>query len=167
MHLTRKSRLWDSQICNNNNLKWFGICYSITWSTSGGPKFHNNGFWRPWSWPITHKNTHIMALLGVGCSPILMASYYIFARNYSPKIFATLAAIFLGIGSSGTLIGASPLTYFVGILGWREAVELIGMFTIIISVFLLFTVKNPVKKKAKKRIDFRFHFGPPEAPQIA
>ena len=87
-----------------------------------------------------------MALLGVGCSPILMASYYIFARSYSPKIFATLAATFLGIGSLGTLIGASPLTYFVGILGWREAVELIGIFTILISAFLLFTVKNPVKK---------------------
>ena len=84
-----------------------------------------------------------MALLGVGCSPILMASYYIFARNYSPKIFATLAATFLGIGSLGTLIGASPLTYFVGILGWRETVELIGIFTIFISLFLLFTVKNP------------------------
>ena len=84
-----------------------------------------------------------MALLGVGCSPILMASYYIFARNYSPKIFATLAATFLGIGSLGTLIGASPLTYFVGILGWRDAVELIGIFTISISLFLLFTVKNP------------------------
>ena len=87
-----------------------------------------------------------MALLGVGCSPILMASYYIFARNYSPQIFATLAATFLGIGSLGTLIGASPLTYFVGILGWREAVELIGIFTLLISAFLLFTVKNPVKK---------------------
>ena len=87
-----------------------------------------------------------MALLGVGCSPILMASYYIFVRNYSPKIFATLAATFLGIGSLGTLIGASPLTYFVGILGWREAVELIGIFTILISAFLFFTVKNPVKK---------------------
>ena len=87
-----------------------------------------------------------MALLGVGCSPILMASYYIFARSYSPKIFATLAATFLGIGSLGTLIGASPLTYFVGILGWREAVELIGIFTILISASLLFTVKNPVKK---------------------
>ena len=87
-----------------------------------------------------------MALLGVGCSPILMASYYIFARNYSHQIFATLAATFLGIGSLGTLIGASPLTYFVGILGWREAVELIGIFTILISAFLLFTVKNPAKK---------------------
>ncbi len=87
-----------------------------------------------------------MALLGVGCSPILMASYYIFARNYSPKIFATLAAAFLGIGSLGTLIGASPLTYFVGTLGWRQAIELIGIFTILISFFLLFTVKNPVIK---------------------
>ena len=92
------------------------------------------------------NSSHInlsMALLGVGCSPILMASYYIFARNYSPKIFATLAATFLGIGSLGTLIGASPLTYFVDILGWRDAVELIGIFTIFISLFLLLTVKNP------------------------
>ena len=64
-----------------------------------------------------------MALLGVGCSPILMASYYIFARTYSPKVFATLAATFLGIGSLGTLIGASPLTYFVGIFGWREGTD--------------------------------------------
>ena len=87
-----------------------------------------------------------MALLGVGCSPVLMASYYIFARTYSPKVFATLAATFLGIGSLGTLIGASPLTYFVGLVGWREAVEVIGLFTILISVLLLFTVKNPVLK---------------------
>ena len=84
-----------------------------------------------------------MALLGVGCSPILMASYYIFARTYSPKVFATLAATFLGIGSLGTLIGASPLTYFVGLVGWREAVEVIGLFTILVSVLLLFTVGNP------------------------
>lgn len=87
-----------------------------------------------------------MALLGVGCSPILMASYYIFARSYSPKLFATLAATFLGIGSLGTLIGASPLTYFVGIVGWRKSVELIGIFTIFVSVLLIFTVKNPVLK---------------------
>ena len=87
-----------------------------------------------------------MALLGVGCSPVLMASYYIFARTYSPKIFATLAATFLGIGSLGTLIGASPLTYFVNIVGWREAVEFIGIFTILVSVLILFTVKNPVLK---------------------
>ena len=89
-----------------------------------------------------------MALLGVGCSPILMASYYIFARTYSPKIFATLAATFLGIGSLGTLIGASPLTYFVNIVGWREAVEFIGIFTIFVSVLLFFTVKNPLKNDA-------------------
>ena len=46
----------------------------------------------------------------------------------------------------GTLIGASPLTYFVSIVGWREAVELIGIFTILVSALLLFTVKNPVLK---------------------
>ena len=34
-----------------------------------------------------------MALIGIGCSPVLMASYYIFAREFPPARFATLAAV--------------------------------------------------------------------------
>ena len=62
------------------------------------------------------NHTHInlsMALLGVGCSPILMASYYIFARTYSPKVFATLAATFLGIGSVSYTHLTLPTTPYV------------------------------------------------------
>jgi hypothetical protein len=46
--------------------------------------------------------TLAMALIGVGCSPVLMASYYIFARHlFSPAVFGTLAAMTIGIGSPG------------------------------------------------------------------
>jgi hypothetical protein len=41
-----------------------------------------------------------MALIGVGCSPVLMASYFIFARSFSPAVFGTLAAMTIGIGSA-------------------------------------------------------------------
>jgi hypothetical protein len=34
-----------------------------------------------------------MALIGIGCSPVLMASYYIFARQFPAAQFATLAAV--------------------------------------------------------------------------
>jgi MFS family permease len=93
----------------------------------------------------THINLS-MALFGIGCSPVLMASYYIFVRSYSPKVFSTLAAAFLGIGSLGNLLGSSPLTYFVGIFGWREVVAFIGIITILISIFLLVAVKDPPVK---------------------
>ena len=98
----------------------------------------------------THLNLS-MALFGVGCSPVLMASYYIFVRSYSPKVFSTLAAAFLGIGSLGNLLGSSPLTYFVGIFGWREVVSFIGIITIVISIFLLVAVKDPPVKYEKNK----------------
>jgi predicted MFS family arabinose efflux permease len=92
-----------------------------------------------------------MALFGIGCSPVLMASYYIFVRSYSPKVFSTLAAAFLGIGSLGNLLGSSPLTYFVGIFGWREVVAFIGIITIVISIFLLVAVKDPTVKYERNK----------------
>ncbi|MEO0866174.1 MAG: MFS transporter, partial [Pseudomonadota bacterium] len=49
-----------------------------------------------------------MALIGVGCSPVLMASFYIFAREFDPAKFATLAALMIGIGTIGNLISSYP-----------------------------------------------------------
>ncbi|GAW36433.1 major Facilitator Superfamily protein [Roseovarius sp. A-2] len=37
-----------------------------------------------------------MGLIAVGCSPVLMASYYIFARQFPPVRFTTLAALMRG-----------------------------------------------------------------------
>ena len=50
-----------------------------------------------------------MALIGIGCSPVLMAAYYIFARIYSPAVFGTLAGAVIGFGSLGNILGAAPL----------------------------------------------------------
>ena len=43
-----------------------------------------------------------MVLIGIGCSPVLMASYFIFARQFSPAVFGTLAGVIIGIGSWAT-----------------------------------------------------------------
>ncbi|MGB3280455.1 MAG: MFS transporter, partial [Pseudorhodobacter sp.] len=34
-----------------------------------------------------------MGLIGVGCSPVLMANYYIFARQFSARVFGSLAGL--------------------------------------------------------------------------
>ena len=60
-----------------------------------------------------------MFLIGIGCSPVLMASYYIFARQYPPARFATLAALMLGVGSAGNLVASYPTALAVDLFGWR------------------------------------------------
>ena len=62
-----------------------------------------------------------MGFIGVGCAPVLMASYYIFARQFPPAQFATLAALMLGVGSIGNLVAAWPMAWAAETMGWRAA----------------------------------------------
>ncbi|THD73889.1 MFS transporter [Thalassobius vesicularis] len=84
-----------------------------------------------------------MGLIGVGCSPVLMASYYIFARNYPARVFATLAAVLLGVGSLGNLLGALPMARAAEVLGWRETLFGLAAVSAVVALGLLVTVKDP------------------------
>ena len=84
-----------------------------------------------------------MLLIGIGCSPVLMASYYIFARTCSPKIFATLAATIIGIGSIGNLAGSVPLVWVVQSYGWRETLWGLSVFSALLAITALVFVRNP------------------------
>ena len=79
-----------------------------------------------------------MGLIGIGCSPVLMGSYYIFARMYDPKIFASLAALMIGVGSFGNLAGAAPLAFATDLFGWRSTMLALGLISALISVGLFF-----------------------------
>lgn len=84
-----------------------------------------------------------MVLIGIGCSPILMASYYIFARVYSPKVFGTLAGVVIGIGSLGNLAGSVPLATAVEGFGWRETLAGLAVVTLIVSIAIAVWVRDP------------------------
>ncbi|MBC6442593.1 MAG: MFS transporter [Rhodobacteraceae bacterium] len=86
-----------------------------------------------------------MALIGVGCSPVLMASYYIFARAHAPALFATLAGVTLGIGTFGNLAGSLPLTFAVEVVGWRNTMRGLAVLTGIIAIGIFVFVKDPPK----------------------
>ena len=89
-----------------------------------------------------------MALIGVGCSPILMSSYYIFARIYAPAVFGTLAGIVIGVGSLGNILGAAPLIWTVEALGWRETLFGLAAITLLVALALYVFVKNPPSARA-------------------
>jgi predicted MFS family arabinose efflux permease len=84
-----------------------------------------------------------MVLLGVGCAPILMASFYTFARVYPPAVFATLAGAVIGFGSLGNLASAWPLAATAEAMGWRAAVLVLAGVTVATALALLRFVEDP------------------------
>lgn len=92
-----------------------------------------------------------MGLIGLGCSPVLMASYYTFARMYRPAVFASLAAIVLGVGTLGNLAGTVPLTLLVEAIGWRETLWALSAATAAIAVALVFTVQDPPRVETEQK----------------
>ncbi|WP_299553604.1 MFS transporter [uncultured Tateyamaria sp.] len=89
-----------------------------------------------------------MALIGIGCSPVLMASFYIFAREFDPGRFATLAALMIGIGTIGNLISSYPMAFAVDTMGWRLSMWALAGVTAIVAIGVLLSVRDPSKADA-------------------
>lgn len=95
-----------------------------------------------------------MALIGVGCSPVLMAAYFIFSKAYAPARFATLAAVMIGVGSLGNLAGSYPLTAVSQAIGWRMTLWCLSAASVAIAILTLAYVKNPETPQTQARGSF-------------
>lgn len=87
-----------------------------------------------------------MALIGVGCSPVLMAAYLILTRSFPPAAFATLAGAIIGIGSLGNIGAALPLTLAVGAFGWRAAMWGLAGVTLAVAAAVALLVRDAAPK---------------------
>jgi len=84
-----------------------------------------------------------MAMIGAGCSPALMASYFIFAREYPPARFATLAALMLGVASVGNLIASWPMAVAAETIGWRAALGGLAVASVAVAAGIFALVRDP------------------------
>ncbi|MEZ5910926.1 MAG: MFS transporter [Paracoccaceae bacterium] len=84
-----------------------------------------------------------MALIGIGCSPVLMAAYYIFARAFRPALFATLAGGMIGLGSLGNIAGSLPLARAAEAFGWRGTMAALAVLTLVTALTIRALVRNP------------------------
>ena len=84
-----------------------------------------------------------MALIGLGMSPVLMASYFIILRTYPPAIFASFAGAFVAFGSLGNLFGTIPLAAAVEWIGWRHSMQVVGGLTLIGAASIWIFVRDP------------------------
>jgi MFS family permease len=86
-----------------------------------------------------------MVLIGIGCSSVLMSSYYIFARTYSPAVFGTLAGMVVGIGSLGNIGASLPLSWAVEAWGWRNTVWGLAAVTLVAALVIYALVRDPAR----------------------
>jgi MFS family permease len=95
--------------------------------------------------------TVAMALIGVGCAPVLMASYFIFARTYSAAVFGTLAGVMIGVGSMGNIASSLPLAAVVEEFGWRMTLWGMAGITAVVALALLVVVRDPPRVEGAGR----------------
>lgn len=84
-----------------------------------------------------------MALIGVGCSAVLMAAFYILARRYPPRRFAMFASWFVAIGLSGGVLGSAPLAFATDAFGWRAVMAGLAGVTMLAVLAVALWVRDP------------------------
>ncbi len=87
-----------------------------------------------------------MALIGAGCAPVFMGSLFIFARLIPPERFGMVVSLFVGFGSIGNLMGATPLTLAVQAFGWRGTMAAIMVIFALIACLVWLIVRDPPRK---------------------
>jgi len=95
--------------------------------------------------------TLAMMLIAVGCSPVLMASYFILARMYPPAAFGTLAGLVIGLGTFGNIAGSAPLAWAATAFGWRATLWGVAAVTLVIAALLMATIKDPPREAGGAR----------------
>jgi MFS family permease len=84
-----------------------------------------------------------MAMIGVGCAPVLMASVFIFSHSFSPARLAVLISTVIGIGSLGNVVGAAPLAAAAQAFGWRGVMIGLSLIALATAVAILLWVRDP------------------------
>lgn len=92
-----------------------------------------------------------MILIGAGCAPVLMASYYIFARTYPAAVFGTLAGAVIGFGSLGNVAASVPLSAAVAAFGWRGTLWGMAALTLAVAAVIGLLVRDPARMSGTEK----------------
>lgn len=102
------------------------------------------------------------ALIGLGMAGVLMGSLKAFSRAFSPRRFALVSSVFVGLGSLGALAAATPLAWLSAEFGWRS-VFWGGAPLIALSALLIVSFGGaraaPANDEPVRRPSFRSLFG--------
>ena len=92
-----------------------------------------------------------MVLIGIGCAPVLMGAYYIFAREFAPSRFVVLASIMVGIGTLGNLVASYPMAIAAETIGWRASLWGLCAITTLTAIGIWSVVRDPATPEGEQR----------------
>jgi predicted MFS family arabinose efflux permease len=81
-------------------------------------------------------------LIGIGMSCNLMGLLVLLAAWFPANRFATLLGLFVGFGSLGAMLAASPLALLVSVLGWRGSFLAIALVNAVQTLVFFLVVRN-------------------------
>lgn len=84
-----------------------------------------------------------MVLIGAGCAPVLVATYFILAREFPPVLFGTLASVTIGLGSLGDMAASLPFSLAAETWGWRASLMTVAGMTLVMALAVLAIVRDP------------------------
>lgn len=82
------------------------------------------------------------ALIGLGMGAVLMGALKAFSLWFSPRHFATLSGLLVGIGSSGALVAATPLAWLNQTVGWRMVFVAGTVITVLVAILIMVGTRN-------------------------
>lgn len=82
------------------------------------------------------------ALIGAGMGGILMGALRAFGEWFPPQRFATIAGVFVGIGSLGALAAATPLAWLNDTFGWRAIFGGGALLTAVSALAVMLFARN-------------------------
>ncbi len=89
------------------------------------------------------------ALMGIGCSVMLMGPYVIYARAFPSARFAQVASIQLGVGGIGAILATAPLAVLAATFGWRWVFVGAAVVTVLFAVATaIVTAPVPVTRRS-------------------
>ena len=92
-----------------------------------------------------------MILIGIGCAPVLMGAYYIFAREFAPSRFVVLASVMVGIGTLGNLVASYPMAIAAETIGWRASLWGLCAITTLTAIGIWSVVRDPATPEGEQR----------------
>ncbi len=81
-------------------------------------------------------------LVGIGVAMVFAPTMKILAEWFRAREFATMTGILMAMGGVGTLVAATPLVWISNLIGWRHSFVVVGVFTLVIAIFIGFLVRN-------------------------
>lgn len=86
-----------------------------------------------------------MVMLGIGCAPVMVGSYYILARALPARVLSGAAGAVVGLGSLGNILGSAPLVWTIGQFGWRPTLWGLAGVTLLVAALIELRVSDPEK----------------------